>query len=413
MKRRVVVTGVGVISPIGIGKVAYWKGLKEGLSGIKRITQFDVSNFPVQFAGEVTDFDPSKFLTAKQVRRLDRFSQFGLAAARLAVAESRLELERENRDRIGISLGTAIGTFGYGEKQVGAYLKDGVEAIHPLFGSFVVPSSCATEITIDFKIFGPAYTNVNACAASTSAIGMAFHLIRDGQVDVMIAGGSEAPISPVILSSLASSQILSKATEDPEMSYRPFSKDRSGIIVGEGAGIVILEELEHAMRRRAPIIAEIGGFGASCDGFHVLFQPQQGERAVGAVRQALNDAQMNPNEIGYINAHGSGTVMNDKTETAIIKKVFGDYAYRIPISATKSMVGHTMGACGALELVACILMMEYKFLHPTINYTFPDPECDLDYIPNKGYQREVDAMLKLSFGFGGYNAACILKRYCN
>ena len=410
MKKRVVVTGVGVVSPIGIGKAAFWNGLKGGQSGIKRITQFDVSNFPVKFAGEVNNFDPHKFMTSKQARRQFRFSQFGLSAAKMAIVEARLELAKENRDRVGVSVGTSIGALVYGD-HISEYLEKGIDAIHPFFGSYVIPSSCATEITIDFKINGPTYTNVNACAASTSAIGMAFHLIRGGQADVMIAGGAEAPISPITLGSLKAARILSQENTSLDRAYTPFSKERSGIVIGEGSAMLILESMDHACGREAPILAEIVGYGTSCDAFHVLLEPPEGEKAALAIYQALSDAGLKPENIDYINAHGSGTIMNDKTETHLIKKVFGERAYKIPISTTKSLIGHAMGTCGALEIAACILMLEQQFLHPTINYNTADPECDLDYIPNRGRHQKIDTLLKTSFGFGGYNAVCILTRF--
>lgn len=410
MQKRVVVTGVGIVSPIGIGKAAFWNGLKEGRSGINRITQFDVTNFPVKFAGEVTDFDPLKFMTSKHARRLFRFSQFGLAAAKMAFAESRLDLNKEDRERIGVSVGTSIGALVYGDN-LSEYQNKGIDAIHPFFASYVIPSSCATEISLGFKISGPVYTNVNACAASTSAIGLAYHLIRGGQAEVMVAGGAEASISPITLGSLWSSRILSHEATSREKAYQPFSIERTGIVIGDGAAMIILEDLEHAYKRNAPILAEIVGYATNCDGFHILFQPPEGERAALAIQLALKDAHLKPEEVDYINAHGSGTLMNDKTETLVIKKVFGERAYKIPISTTKPAIGHAMGACGALELAACIAMLEQQFLHPTVNYGVPDPKCDLDYIPNHVRYQKVDTILKLSFGFGGYNAACILKRF--
>jgi len=410
MKRRVVITGIGVISPIGIGKTAFWNGLIEGRSGIKPITQFDVSNFPVKFAGEVSEFDPLKFMNVKQARRLFRFSQFGLAAARLAIAEARLDLGNEDLDRIGISLGTSIGALNY-PNIVPDYLEKGVDSIHPFFGSNVIPSSCATAISIEFKISGPVNTNTNACAASTTAIGSAFHLVREGSADTILAGGAEAPVSEISMGGLVAAKIMSEEQTDPLQAYMPFSKGRKGVVVGEGAAFIVLESLDHAQKRNAPVLAEMVGYGNNCDAYHPLLQPPDGEKALQAIHVAMNDAQLKPESIDYVNAHGSGTPMNDKTETLIIKKVFGDRAHKIPISTTKSMIGHAMGACGALELAACVLMLENQYLHPTINLHRSDPDCDLDYIPNVGRNQNVDALLKLSFGFGGYNAACILKRF--
>jgi 3-oxoacyl-[acyl-carrier-protein] synthase II len=410
MTRRVVVTGIGVVSPIGIGKAAFCNGLREGLSGIRPITLFDASNFPVKFSGEVRGFDPLRFMNSKQAKRMFRFSQLGLAATKMAIAEAKLELGKEDLDRVGIGVGTSIGALGYGDTLSG-YFEKGVEALHPFFGSYVIPSSCATESMIEFKISGPTFTNANACTASTSAIGTAFHLIKNGEADVMVAGGAEAPITPITLGSLRAARILSEEDISPQRAYTPFSKERSGIVVGEGAAMIVLESLDHAIGRDAPIMAEFTGYGVSCDAYHVLLQPPDGQKAALAIYRALDDAGLEPRNIQYINAHGSGTIMNDKTETAIIKKVFGDYAYKIPISSTKSLIGHAMGACGALEISACVLMLEQHFLHPTINYNTSDPECDLDYIPNSGRKETIDTILKISFGFGGYNAMCTINRY--
>lgn len=409
-KNDVVVTGIGVISPIGIGKTAYSDGLKNGKLGIKPISLFDCSNFPIKFAGEIADFDPLKFLSAKHARRVFRFAQFGIAASRLAIVEAQLDLTKTHKGRVGISFGTSIGALPYPD-QMPEYFDEGIDSIHPFFASYVIPSSCATEVSIEFKIDGPIYTNVNACAASTSAIGIAFHTIRDGRADVMLAGGAEAPISPITLGSLKASRILSQEQSTVERAYRPYTKDRSGIVIGEGAAVMVLESLDHAIRRGAPILAEITGYFSNSDAFHILLQPPDGSNAVRAIHGALEDAGIGPGDIGYVNSHGSGTIMNDKTETVVLKGVFGDSAYKVPISTTKSMIGHAMGACGALEMAACVIMLENKFLHPTINLCNPDPECDLDYIPNNARYQSVDYILKLSSGFGGYNSVCILKRF--
>jgi 3-oxoacyl-[acyl-carrier-protein] synthase II len=410
MKKRVVVTGIGVITPIGIGKSDYWNSLKNGVSGIKQITQFDTTGFPIKYAAEVTGFDPNKFMTTKHVYRLDRYSQFGIAAARMALAESKLELAKEDMNRVGIALGTSIGALAYAEKQIKSYLQRGLESIHPFFGSNVISSCCATEISIEFKIHGPVSTNCNACAASTSAIGTAYHMIRNGSADIMLAGGSEAPITPMILGSLVAARVLSKECAIHDRASRPFSKERDGIVLGEGAGIIVLEELEHALNRNACIIAELIGYASNCDAFHQLLQPPDAAMAAAVVSKGLEDAGISPGDVDYINAHGSGTQMNDKTETVLYKKVFGDRAYKIPIGATKSMIGHAMGACGALEIIASLLALENYFLPPTINYGTQDSECDLDYVPNCGRSYVANTVLKTSFGFGGYNSACLIRR---
>lgn len=397
------------MSAIGIGRDAYWDSLRRGRSGIKKIADFDVSAYPCQIAGQITDFDPVDFMPSQLARRIDRFAQLALAAARLAVQDSNLQVDREDPTRIGVMLGTSVGTLCYAERQIALFYEKGVKRINPFFATSVIPSSAATQIMLNLNIKGPSQTINNACASATWGIGEAFLGIREGKSDVMLAGGSEAPVTPMVLSTLGSMHLLSVENGSPGTSYRPFSKDMSGFVLGEGSGVLVLEELEHALRRGARIYAEVIGFGMSVDAYHVmLFEPSLEQPAL-AIRSALADAGVGPEEIGYINPHGIAVPDNDRAETCIFKKALGDYAYKIPISATKPLTGHALGASGALELIACCLMMEHGYLHPTINFREPDPLCDLNYLPNEGRWQKVDTMLSVSFGFGGYNAALVIR----
>jgi len=408
--RRVVITGLGVVSAIGTGKTAYWDSLRAARSGIKKITSFDASTYPCQIAAEISDFDPGDFMPLQLARRIDRFAQFGLAAAKLAVKDARLKIDNGEQSRTGVVLGTSVGTLCYAEQQIALFYEKGVTRINPFFGTSVIPSSAATQITLNLKIKGPSRTITTACASGTWAVGEAFHSIRDGQSDVILAGGSEAPITPLVVSTLSSIQLLSVENDGPETSFRPYSKDASGFVLGEGAGILILEELDHALKRGARIYAEVLGFGSSADAYHVMSFDPSFEQPVVAIHGALKEAHVNPAEVGYINPHGIAIPDNDRGEAAILRKAFGEAAYAIPISATKPLTGHTLGAGGALELIACCLMMKHGYLHPTINLRERDPLCDLNYLPNEGSCRQVDTMMSMSFGFGGYNAACLIRK---
>ncbi|OGL43371.1 MAG: beta-ketoacyl-[acyl-carrier-protein] synthase II [Candidatus Schekmanbacteria bacterium GWA2_38_11] len=411
MSRRVVITGIGIIASNGIGKEKFWDSLKNGRSGIKTISSFDASTYPCHIAGEVTDFDPMDYIPPQTAKRIDRFAQFGLAATKMAIDDSRLDLENEDRSRVGVILGTSVGALAIGERQHSIFLEKGYKRINPFFATSIIPSSCATQIMIEYKINGLTQTITTACASSTSAVGEAFEYIKNGKADIVITGGSETPITPFAIATFANVNLLSKRNGDPSTAYRPFSRDRDGIVFGEGAGIIILEELEHAKKRKAKIYSKILGYGATSDAYHVMAPLPDASQASKAIRIALEEAGITPEEVDYINVHGSGTIINDKAETLIIKDVFGKHSYKLAVSATKSMTGHAMGGCGALEIVASILMLENQFLHPTINLEVPDPECDLDYIPNRGYKRNVNIILKTSFGFGGYNSAVILRKF--
>ncbi|MFQ5682840.1 MAG: beta-ketoacyl-[acyl-carrier-protein] synthase family protein [Candidatus Binatia bacterium] len=408
--RRVVITGLGVVSAIGIGKEAYWESLRSARSGIKKITSFDVSSYPCQIGGEISGFDPVDFMPSQLARRIDRFAQFGLAASTLAIKDARLEINEENSRDISIMLGTSIGTLCYAERQIALFYEKGLKRINPFFATSVIPSSATTQIMLNLKIKGPCQTITTACASATWSIGEAFHSIKNGKSDIILAGGSEAPLTPLVLSTLGSIELLSAENGSPQTSYRPFSKEAAGFALGEGSGILVLEELEHALKRHADVYAEVIGFGSSADAYHVmLFEPAL-DQPVLAIRSAMEEAHIEPEEIGYINPHGIAVLENDRCETAIFKKALGDAAYAVPISATKPLTGHSLGAGGAMELIACCLMMQRGYLHPTINFQEPDPLCDLNYLPNEGRCQKVDTMLSVSFGFGGYNAACIIRK---
>jgi 3-oxoacyl-[acyl-carrier-protein] synthase II len=407
--RRVVITGLGVVSAIGIGRDAYWESLKAGTSGIKTISSFDASTYPCDIAAEIADFDPADFMTTQQARRIDRFAQLAIAAAKLGIQDAELQLTPDNQSSVGMILGTSLGTLCYLEQQLALLNEKGLKRINPFFPTSVIPSSAATQVMLELKIKGTCKTVTTACASATWSIGEAFEAIKFGKSDVMLAGGAEAPITPSVLASLGALQLLAQPEGCPTSSYRPFCKDAAGFVLGEGAGMLVLEELDHALKRGAHIYAEIGGFGSTTDAFHVMAFEPSFERPVAAIHAALAQARVSPDDLGYINPHGIAIPDSDHGEATILKLALGEAAFQIPISATKPLTGHTLGACGALELIGCCLMIENEFLHPTINFTDPDPQCDLDFIPNQGRPRKVDTMMSVSFGFGGYNAACVLR----
>ncbi len=408
--RRVVVTGLGLVSAIGIGKESFRESLRAGRSGIKKIRSFDTHSYDCDIAAEISEFEPGDFMPLQTARRIDRFAQLGLAASRLSIADSSLQVAKEDPERIGIILGTSVGTLCYAEQQIALFYEKGIKRINPFFATSVIPSSAVTQVSIDLGIRGSCRTLTTACASGTAAIGEAFHRIRYGELDVTLAGGAEAPITPLVLSTLSSMNLLTRRSGPPEASYCAFGADAQGFALGEGAGVLVLEELERALRRGANIYAEVVGFGAATDAYHVMhFEPGL-EEPVRALRLALKEAHVEPEAIGYINPHGVALPSHDRCEVEILKRVFGDAAAHIPISATKPMTGHVLGAGGALELAACCLMLQGEFLHPTINFTETSPPYGLDFVPNESRIRKVDAMLSASFGFGGYNAACVIRR---
>lgn len=410
-RRRVVITGLGVIAPNGIGKEAFWKAITEGKSGIGRITRFDASEFPSQIAGEVRDFDPSQFLEAKEARRLDRFSQLGIVASFMAVNDAGLSLEKEDRHRIGVFLGAAAAGLGYAQAQYDTFREKGFRRINPHIIYAAFSDACAGSISLKLGLKGPSTTVAASCASGAASIGLGFHAIRNGEADAVLAGGADAPITSMILASYCAANALSTRNGEPQKASRPFCIDRDGFVLAEGAGILVLEDLDRAHKRGAHIYAEVCGFGMTCDSYHMTQSAPEGEEGARALRLALREAQIDPRAIDYVSAHGTSTPINDRVETMVIKKVFGDHAYNLSVSSIKSMIGHSHGGCGAIETISCALAIENQTIPPTINYDAPDPECDLDYVPNRCRPGRVNVVMKSSFGFGGKNVALVVKRF--
>jgi len=408
-QRRVVVTGMGVISPIGSTLEEFWTNAKNGVSGITRVTRFDASQFTTQIVGEVKGFDASRYIEKKEARRMDLVQQYAVACAQQAFDHSGLASDSLNPERAGVVVGSGIGGIETFEKQHSILLSQGPGRVSPFFIPMMIIDMCAGLISMRFNFKGPNYATVSACSSGAHAISDAFKSIQRGEVDLMITGGSEASITPAALAGFCSARALSTRNDRPEKASRPFDKERDGFVMAEGAGIMILESLENAQNRGAKILAEIAGVGCTADAYHITAPAPGGEGAVRAMRLALEDAGLTPDSVDYINAHGTSTDLNDATETQAIKAVFGERAKKIPVSSTKSMVGHLLGAGGAVELIATIMSIREGVLHPTINYEFPDPACDLDYVPNRMRPAEVKVAISNSFGFGGHNV-CIAVR---
>ena len=410
--RRVVITGVGVVSPLGNNKKDFWSSLIQGKSGIGKLTLFDAREFSCQIGAEVKDFDAEAKLGKKQARQMDRFTQFAVAAALDAVLDAQLDMSKEDLSRIGVVIGSGIGGLGTVESQHSILLEKGPRKMSPFFIPMFIPDIAAGQVSIILGVKGPNSCVATACTSASHAIGDSYRIIQRGEADVMITGGSEAAITPVGLGGFCAMRALStRSNNEPERASRPFDKKRDGFIMGEGAGILVLESLKHANSRRAHIYAEIIGYGMSGDAYHITAPAPDGEGAARAMEAALSDASLSPQQVNYINAHGTSTPLNDRLETSAIKRVFGEHAKKLLISSTKSMVGHLLGASGGIELIACIFSIETGIVHPTINYEYPDPECDLDYVPNKTRQMEVNVCLSNSFGFGGHNVSLIVKKY--
>lgn len=411
-ERRVVITGMGALTPLGNSVTEFWQGCVEGRSGIDWITLCDATNYGVKVDGEVRNFDPQDFMDRKEARRMARFSQFSVAAASMAIADSGLKTAEEDTTRIGVLLGNGNGGYPETDDAMRTIIAKGGNRLDPFYMSKTLPNMAAAQIAMQFGLKGYNNTVTTACAAGTQALGDALDIIRFGRADVMIAGGGEAGICELGLAAFDIMRALSRQDVDPSKASRPFDANRDGFVCAEGAAILVLETLEHAQRRGARILAELAGYGASSDAYHVVAPCVDGEGAQRAIRLALQDAHMSIDEIDYINAHGTSTQANDAAETAAIKGVFGERAYGIPVSSTKSMIGHTLGASGAIESVACVQAILTGIVPPTINYETPDPDCDLDYVPNQARQLgQVRAVLKNSFGFGGQNACLVYKRF--
>ncbi len=405
--RRVVITGMGAITPLGNSVSEFWQGCVDGRSGIDYVTQFDASAYPYRFTGEVKGFDPLDHMDRREARRMSRFSQFAVAASREALQAAELDLERQDRSMVGVVLGNGIGGLPSIEQAVHTIRDKSGLRIDPLFMPKMLPNMAAAQLSLVLGAKGYSNTVITACAAGTQAMGDSLDLIRCGRAEVVLTGGTEAALCELGLCGFAVMRALTARNGEPQKASRPFDAERDGFVAAEGAAVFVFEDLEHARRRDAPIIAEISGYGACNDAHHVVAPCADGEGAIRAMTWALEDAGVTPEEVDYISAHGTSTKLNDSAETLAIKKTFGEQAYRIPVSATKSMIGHAFGAAGALESVACLEAMRHGVIPPTINYEHPDPECDLDYVPNEARRADIRVALKNSFGFGGQNA-CLL-----
>jgi len=410
-KRRVVITGIGIVSPVGIGKKVFWESVKKGRSGVGRITRFDTSSVPVKIAAEVKDFDPQRFMDKKLIKRTDRFTQYGIAATRMAIEDAQINLADEDPERVTVYMGTAIAGGEFAEEQHTILVKKGPKKVSPLLSIIFYNDSCVAQICIEFGLKGASITLSGACAASSTAIACAFEKIREGEADVILAGGVETPIIITFIATMGKLGAMSKRNTEPEKACRPFDKKRDGFVVGEGSCVLVLEELTHALKRGAHIYAEICGTGRTTDAYHIISPEPTTDQASRAMRLALADAGILPQDVDYINAHGSSTQTNDIAETKAIKNVLGEHAYNVSISSTKSIYGHPMGAAGAMDLAVTCLALENNLVPPTINYEFPDPECDLDYTPNKARISRINVALSNSFGFGGHNTCIAIKRF--
>jgi 3-oxoacyl-[acyl-carrier-protein] synthase II len=408
--RRVVVTGLGIVSPLGTGIEKNWQALTQGRSGIGRITRFDAGDLPTQIAGEVTDFNPEDYIEKKEIKKMDLFIQYALGAADMALKDSGLEITEANAERVGVLVGAGLGGLPTIEKYHQAMIEGGYRKITPFFIPMLIINLAPGHISIRYGAKGPNLSSVSACATGTHSIGDAYHMIARGDADAMFAGGTESTITPLGIAGFNVMKALSTRNEDPAAASRPFEKNRDGFIMAEGAGIVILEEYESARRRGAKIYAEVCGYGLTGDAYHLTAPAPEGEGAARCMRMALRGAGINPEQVDYINAHGTSTPFNDYYETLAIKSVLGSHASKVMVSSTKSMTGHALGAAGGLEAVFTLLAMERGAVPPTINYQEPDPECDLDYVPNEARSADIRVALSNSFGFGGTNATLLFKK---
>jgi 3-oxoacyl-[acyl-carrier-protein] synthase II len=412
-RRRVVVTGLGLITPLGVGVEKSWNALIRGESGIRKITRFDASAFPTQIAGEVEGFNPEDYIEPKEIKKMDRFIHFGVAAAIMAIDDSGLKIDEKNAGRVGVIVGAGMGGLPAIEHYHKILLEKGPKRITPFFIPMLIINLAAGQISIRLGAKGPNSSPATACATGSHAIGDAFKIIQRGDADAMLAGGTESVITTMGIGGFNAMKALSTRNDEPERASRPFDKDRDGFVMGEGAGLLVLEELEHALRRKARIYAEITGYGLTGDAYHITSPAPGGEGAVRCMQMALKDGNASPADVDYINAHGTSTKHGDELETSAIKTVFGEHAYKLAVSSTKSMTGHLLGAAGGVEAVISVLSIEKQMAPPTINLDNPDPECDLDYVPHKAKELEVNMSLSNSFGFGGTNACLLFKRSDN
>lgn len=411
MNNRAVITGMGVISPIGNTLEEFWNHLVEGQSGIDLVTRFDVSEMPTKVAAEVKNFEPTDWLDKKESRRMDRFVQLAVAAAKMAIKDANLDIETMDKERAGVVIGSGVGGVTTFEEQKEILMAKGPGRISPFFVPMLISNMAAGHLSIAFGLQGASSTVVTACASATNAIGEALRLIEHGEADIVLCGGTEAPLTPLAFAGFCAMKAMSTEKENPKEACRPFDSRRSGFVMGEGAGILVLESVEHAKARNARIYAELAGYGSTSDAHHITTPVPGGAGAARSMRKAIEDAGLKPENVDYINAHGTGTGANDSTETIAIKAVFGPVAYQVPISSTKSMTGHLLGAAGGVEAIVCALAIQNGVIPPTMNYGEPDPECDLDYVPNQARKKEVKVALSNTFGFGGHNATIVLKKF--
>ena len=408
-RRRVAITGIGAVTPIGITREALWNGLRARKSAVREVSRFDASLFRSRIAAEI-DFQPTDFIEARRAKKLDRFGHFTLATARLAIEDAELKLETEDRERIGSMMGTALGGVGYAEEQFLVFKNEGIRSVSATLATNVFGGAASCNVAIEFGVQGPNSTNAMSCASGTMGIGEGFRQIRDDYADVMLCGGIESPLNQLCFGAFAIIRAMSTRNDDPAHASRPFDRGRDGFVMGEGGAVLVLEEYERAKARGAHIYAEIVGYAFGNDAHHMTAPLPDGTQAARIMKHALRDAHVAPHEIGYVNAHGSSTPLNDPTETRAIRSVFGDYAAKLPVSSTKAYYGHALGASGAMEAAICALSLERGWLPPTLNFDQPGEGCDLDYIPGDGREKSVDYILSNSFGFGGINAALVLKR---
>jgi 3-oxoacyl-[acyl-carrier-protein] synthase II len=411
-KRRVVVTGLGVISPIGNEVPAFWQGIKSGKSGIDTITSFNPSGFPSRIAGEVKNFDHNLYgISAKEARHMEKFVQYAIAATQQVITDSGLDLDKEDRNRIGVVIGSGIGGLYTIQEQHKIYLSKGPSRLSPFLIPMLIVNEAAGQVGINFGLKGPNSCVATACASGAHAIGDAYRILERGEAEVMVCGGTEGCIVETGIGGFCALKALSTRNDEPQKASRPFDLQRDGFVMAEGCGLVVLETLEHARKRNANIYAEFSGYGMSCDAYHITAPDPDGDGAARAMQEALKDAKLNPEDVDYINAHGTSTKLNDKVETLAIKRAFGAHAKRVMVSSTKSMTGHQLGAAGGVELVVCVLAIKDGVVPPTTNYEYPDPECDLDYVPNTARKAEVNICMSNSLGFGGHNATLVVKKF--
>jgi len=410
LKRRVVITGLGAVTPVGNDVDTFWNNIKAGVCGIDFITKFDITDFKAKLAAEVKNFDPLLYMDRKDAKRMEAFSHFAMASATQAVEDAKLDLEAIDKNRFGVVIGSGIGGIETIETEQTKFLEKGPSKVQPLFIPKIISNMAAGNVAIKFQARGICTTVVTACATGTNAIGEAYRMIQYGTADLILAGGTEASITPLAIAGFTTMTALSRS-EDPKRASIPFDAEREGFIMGEGAGVLLLEELEHAQKRGARIYAEMVGYGSTCDAYHMTSPSPDGEGAARAMDIAIKEAGIEPEEVSYINAHGTSTPLNDKFETLAIKTVFGENAGKVPVSSTKSMTGHLLGAAGAIEGVICVKALEEGFIPPTIGYSVPDPECDLDCVPNVGRKAELKYALSNSLGFGGHNAVILMKKW--